>query len=242
MIIYDFPENKFCNNRLCIFYASECRDYVNITDPTRSVEVDTRNTGTLLCDIYENWLTNSDWIRFSMPNKTRMPEYCPPTHACNTHAPGWLYGRHPAVEDGAVQMLACFHWKKRRCYWHYSISVRNCTNFYVYRLSRISTCYLRLCVGKLWQGLAREAWIESDFRSLKLDMLPLLMLFLHFFSCIPSLVLVSFETIYLAVETVITTFQISYFLLNSLLRFIFSALFSVLQICYNTVYVVWYIT
>ena len=130
-------------------YTSECRDYVNITDPTISVEVDTRKTGTLLCDRYEIWLTNSDWIRFSMPNKTRMPEYCPPTHACNTHAPGWLYGSHPAVEDGAVQMHACFHWNKHCCYWHYSISVRNCTNFYVYQLSRIYVCQLRLCVGKL---------------------------------------------------------------------------------------------
>lgn len=123
--------------------------------------MDSGTTGTLLCDRHEIWITNSEWIRFSIPNKTRMPEYCPPTHACNTHAPGWLYGSHPAVEDGAVQMRACFHWNSHCCYWRYPISVRNCTNFYVYQLSRIYACQLRLCVGKLCQGLVKEAQIAS---------------------------------------------------------------------------------
>lgn len=111
--------------------------------------MDTRTTGTLLCDDREIWLNNGDWIRFSIPNKTRMPEYCPPTYACNTHAPGWLNGSHPAVEDGAVEMHACFHWIDRCCRWKSPILVRNCTTFYVYQLSRIYVCWLRLCVGKL---------------------------------------------------------------------------------------------
>ena len=162
-----------------------------------------------------------------MPNKSRMPEYCPPTHACNTHAPGWLDGRHPAVEDGAVQMSACFHWDKHCCYWHYSISVRNCTNFYVYQLSRIYACQLRLCVGKLRPGLAREAWIEINFRSLKLDMLPLLMLFLHFFLHSFS----SFSFHWAVISSCRDSYyhiskNLIYFLFNSLLRFIFSELSS----------------
>lgn len=129
-------------------YTLECREYINITDHTRSVDVDSRTTGSLLCDKNETWVTSSSWIRFPIINKTRMPEYCPPKYACNTHASGWLNGNHPAVEDGIVQRQVCFHWYSDCCQWWISISIRNCTTFFVYQPSPLPGCWFRFCVGK----------------------------------------------------------------------------------------------
>ncbi|KAL9954070.1 hypothetical protein ACROYT_G041562 [Oculina patagonica] len=61
----------------------ECSEYINITDNSRSVSA----TGLRLCDSGAVWTTNNDWIRFPISGETWMPEYCPPTHACNTDAP-----------------------------------------------------------------------------------------------------------------------------------------------------------
>lgn len=146
--------NQNINKLISHCYTLECSDYINITDHSRSVVVDSQTTGTVLCDKYEIWSTNSRWIRFPITYKTRMPEYCPPKYACNTHAPGWLNGIHPAVEDEIVQSEVCFHWRNQWgdddcCNWRVGISVRNCTTFFVYQPSYIITCSLRLCVGKL---------------------------------------------------------------------------------------------
>ena len=125
-----------------LFTLLECREYMNVTDSNRSVQA----TDLVLCDVDAVWTTNYTWIRFPISNETWMPEYCPPMYACNTHAPGWLSGSHPTVEDGIVQRHVCFHWRGQCCKWSIVIFVRNCRQFFVYKPFPVPLCSLRLCV------------------------------------------------------------------------------------------------
>ena len=78
-----------------------------------------------------------------------MSNECVPPYHCGTHAPGWLLGAHPEVSDGVVTRTVCFSWRNKCCRWRSQISVRNCGDFYVYKLQRAPKCKLRYCgVGK----------------------------------------------------------------------------------------------
>ena len=78
-----------------------------------------------------------------------MSNECVPPYHCGTHAPGWLLGAHPEMSDGVVTRTVCFSWRNKCCRWRSQISVRNCGDFYVYRLQRAPKCKLRYCgVGK----------------------------------------------------------------------------------------------
>ena len=78
-----------------------------------------------------------------------MSNECVPPYHCGTHAPGWLLGAHPEMSDGVVTRTVCFSWRNKCCRWRSQISVRNCGDFYVYKLQRAPKCKLRYCgVGK----------------------------------------------------------------------------------------------
>lgn len=85
------------------------------------------------------------WYRFIEPAGTQMPTSCVPKRRCNTHAPGWLNGRHPNVTQGVVNMKVCFHSGEDCCYYHQFISVKNCSSFYSYGLVKPPKCKLRYC-------------------------------------------------------------------------------------------------
>jgi len=75
----------------------------------------------------------------------RMPETCVSSYHCGTHAPGWLRGGHPDVSEGVVSRTVCFTWRNNCCSWRSTILVRNCGDFYVYKLQRAPKCKLRYC-------------------------------------------------------------------------------------------------
>ena len=74
-----------------------------------------------------------------------IPEKCVPMRHCGTHAPGWLNGKHPTIQEGVVTREVCYHWKKMCCYWKNFIKIRNCGSYYVYELSKPPACHLRYC-------------------------------------------------------------------------------------------------
>ena len=82
-----------------------------------------------------------------------MPETCVSSYHCGTHAPGWLRGAHPDVSEGVVSRTVCFTWRNNCCSWRSTILVRNCGDFYVYKLQRAPKCKLRYCgVGVTGNG------------------------------------------------------------------------------------------
>ena len=74
-----------------------------------------------------------------------MPTSCVAKNRCGTHAPGWLNGQHPKVEEGVVTRQVCFHWGDNCCNWSNNVKVRNCGEFYVYELRKTPQCQLRYC-------------------------------------------------------------------------------------------------
>lgn len=120
--------------------AAECQTFHNLTSKDRS---ETYSANTSGCDSG----IGPGWYRFGGAAGTRMPTSCPPTRRCNTRAPGWINGTHPAVADGQVSKTVCFHWYNDCCLFSTSIQVRNCGSYYVYFFSGTpgNLCSLRYC-------------------------------------------------------------------------------------------------
>ena len=92
--------------------------------------------------------TVDKWHRFVGDAGTAMPTSCVPKNHCGTHAPGWLESGHPSVGQGSVTGKVCFHWSSKCCHWSVNIKVRNCGDFYVYKLPKTPYCSLRYCAEK----------------------------------------------------------------------------------------------
>ena len=85
------------------------------------------------------------WVRFEGAGGTVMSTKRPLDRRCATHAPGYLVGGHPAVQDGTVMRQVCFGWRNNSCMKDVWIRVRNCGRFYVYELATLQSCKLRYC-------------------------------------------------------------------------------------------------
>lgn len=127
------PEAELC--------FDPCQNYTVLDDPSRSRE----DTGSgRFCD---NGLRG--WYRFVGEGGETMSDSCVPVYRCQTDAPLWLNGTHPALADGIVQLTACAHWSGSCCLWHTDVLVKACEDgYYVYRLESTPTCSLRYCTGE----------------------------------------------------------------------------------------------
>ncbi|PFX27882.1 Pancreatic secretory granule membrane major glycoprotein GP2 [Stylophora pistillata] len=140
---------KFELPRICMIPLpfKECSRYRIISDADRSQTYKYTNVQDAkpICD---RRLPKA-WYRFTGLAGDKMSHQCVSPYHCGTHAPGWLLGAHPEVSDGVVTRTVCFSWRNKCCRWRSQISVRNCGDFYVYKLQRAPKCKLRYCsVGK----------------------------------------------------------------------------------------------
>ena len=89
------------------------------------------------------------WYRFQGAAGDRMADQCVLTYRCGTHAPGWLSGPHPTVDEGVVIRKVCYHdgidMHDNCCKTSNNIKVKNCSSYYVYELQKPSGCYRRYC-------------------------------------------------------------------------------------------------
>ncbi|XP_012591531.1 pancreatic secretory granule membrane major glycoprotein GP2 [Microcebus murinus] len=118
--------------------SDPCQNYTLLDEPFRSMENAQENRG---CD--------SDlrgWYRFVGEGGVRMPETCVQVYRCQTDAPMWLNGTHPALGDGIVSRRACAHWSDNCCLWNAEVLLKACPGgYYVYRLQGTPACSLRYC-------------------------------------------------------------------------------------------------
>ncbi|XP_078521220.1 uromodulin-like [Lissotriton helveticus] len=126
-----------------------CENYATLNDYWRSSSF---GVSFYNCDYYFY-----GWYRFTGSGGVRMPETCVEPYRCNTAAPVWLNGIHPAVEDGIVSRTACASWYDWWYWWYFSYSccvwsstvqVRQCpAGFYVYKLQSTpqGQCTLSYC-------------------------------------------------------------------------------------------------
>ena len=90
-------------------------------------------------------IVDGKWHRLIGNSGTKIPDSCVPMRRCGTHAPGWLNGIHPQLQEGQVNRKVCYHWSSRCCNWQNNIKVRSCGDFYVYNLIKPPHCWLRYC-------------------------------------------------------------------------------------------------
>ena len=132
-----------------LFKGDECSNYRVLNSGDRSQGNTAQNN--VRCD--QRDLSTPAWYRFEGAAGNQIPDKCVPTRRCGTHAPGWLNGPHPTVQDGVVTRRVCYHWSNNCCRWSNNIKVKNCGGFFVYELQRTPVCSLRYCgnagVGKL---------------------------------------------------------------------------------------------
>lgn len=118
----------------------KCSGYTWLTESSRN-----KNSGsvTIGCDS-----SLSGWYRFGGAAGTKIATSCVPINKCGTHAPGWMNGAHPTIDDGEVTRTVCYHYFGHCCKWSNNIEVVNCGQYYVYKLMSTPPshpCNLRYC-------------------------------------------------------------------------------------------------
>ena len=98
----------------------------------------------MICD--DNLQTG--WYRFVNEVGGKMPETKVGRGHCGTIAPIWMRGQHPSNAEGIVDRTACVNVNSQQggCI-PISIKVKNCTDFFVYRLVAPYGCYMAYCAG-----------------------------------------------------------------------------------------------
>uniref|UniRef100_A0AAY5L7P4 UMOD/GP2/OIT3-like D8C domain-containing protein n=1 Tax=Esox lucius TaxID=8010 RepID=A0AAY5L7P4_ESOLU len=122
-----------------------CQSYTSLNDSWRS----TNNTdqSNLHCDQNLQW---QGWYRmFLEGTSVRMPDYCVPIQRCGTHAPMWIDGTHPSIQDKVVQRGVCGSWTSGCCTFRSNpIHIKACPgNYYVYKFVTSNNCFLAYCAG-----------------------------------------------------------------------------------------------
>ena len=129
----------------------------NASDPCvsyKSLDSPYRSTGYVAREGIDPMICDSDlqtgWYRFVNEVGGKMPETKEGLGRghCGTIAPIWMDGKHPSNAEGIVDRTACvkFNNPYRRCI-PIPIKVKNCTDFFVYRLVAPYGCQMAYCAG-----------------------------------------------------------------------------------------------
>ena len=129
-----------------------CNDYKILNETERNYQFKTPQ-GSWWCDKTGYSSTNpqwhgDDWYKFLPPAGTRIAEEAPGWQYCGTTGSGWMQGSHPTSLGETVTRTVCFHYgsgQNAKCKWSSEIKVRNCGQFYLYRLVDTPLCYLGYC-------------------------------------------------------------------------------------------------
>lgn len=131
---------------LLVSNASDpCVSYKSLDNPYRSTGYVAREgIDPMICD-YE---LQTGWYRFVNEVGGKMPETKVGRGHCGTIAPIWMRGQHPSNAEGTVDRTACVNFKNLYggCI-PIPIKVKNCTDFFVYRLVAPYGCQMAYCAG-----------------------------------------------------------------------------------------------
>jgi len=111
-------------------------NYKNLTDAERKYDYKTMN---YKCDTDLN-----GWYRFHGAAGTKMVTKCPPMDHCDASIPVWLSEDHPTMAEGIVLRKVCVN-KFGCCKESFTIQVKNCGSYYIYKLVYPGHCEARYC-------------------------------------------------------------------------------------------------
>lgn len=166
---------SFISSFPCVGYnvglvAYECQHYRLLTERDRNL------MNRQLLSKCDNNLAEG-WYRISGGAGAQMPIACPGPGRCNTEYPGWLFGSHPHKDDGCVERMVCFgDYVSGCCNHRRKVLVRNCGEFYVYKLGPTPGCNFRYC-GRDAPASNMDGLWTADFRVTLVFKLSLLRLF-----------------------------------------------------------------
>jgi len=124
------------NGTICEVDVCHWQNYQNLTDAERKYDYVTKDAK---CDN-----TLNGWYRFQGAAGTKMVTTCPPMDRCDANFPVWLSGGHPTVAEGKVTRNVCIN-KFACCKETFSIQLKNCGSYYIYKLSLLGSCNARYC-------------------------------------------------------------------------------------------------
>ncbi|CAL1578193.1 unnamed protein product [Knipowitschia caucasica] len=119
-----------------------CSAYISLNEPWRSTEYHVNQSNSPLCDSH----VSGEWYRFTGMAGDAMPTFCVSENHCGTHAPIWLNGSHPELQDGVVRMSVCASFNGDCCRWSAPVEVKACAaGYFVYKLPKPSICFHAYC-------------------------------------------------------------------------------------------------
>ena len=131
---------------LLVSNASDpCVSYKSLDNPYRSTGYVAREgIDPMICD-YD---LQTGWYRFVSKVGGKIPETKVGRGHCGTIAPIWMRDQHPSNAEGTVDRTACVNFNNQfgGCI-PISIKVKNCTDFFVYRLVAPYGCQMAYCAG-----------------------------------------------------------------------------------------------
>ena len=90
----------------------------------------------------------SGWYRFMGKAGDKMLDYAPTgitglngKYRCGATMTGYLVGQHPKGSEGTVDRTVCFAYSGSNCLRSGTIQVKNCGNYFVYKLSGTPSAY-----------------------------------------------------------------------------------------------------
>ncbi|XP_033114379.1 SCO-spondin-like [Anneissia japonica] len=130
---------KSTNGDPCIYHSL-------LNNPWRSVgNLEIFNSS---CDTR---LNSDTWYRFKSAGGNQMNEKCTTVNTCGVKFPMWLNGKHPTTPGQNVERYACVSASKdgvTKCCEHKTIvTIRKCSDFFVYQLLATRTCEEGYCIG-----------------------------------------------------------------------------------------------
>ncbi|XP_053403797.1 oncoprotein-induced transcript 3 protein-like [Mercenaria mercenaria] len=91
-----------------------------------------------ICDYY----LKDDW--YVLENATLM-NHCPIKGNCGVAYPTWMNGGFPRVQDGEVNQTACIKMDGDCCKMNVTMTIKNCTSFFVFYLPSLPACPMAYC-------------------------------------------------------------------------------------------------
>ena len=150
-VVRIFMNQTLCNQCYLNVELVGCNDYKILNENERNHQFKTPS-GSQWCDDIGSSYKKSpqwhgdDWYRFLSPAGTRIAEEAPGTYYCGTVFSGWMQGSHPTSLGETVTRTVCFQGSSSStCSRSTEIKVRNCGQYYLYRLVDTPTCHLGYC-------------------------------------------------------------------------------------------------
>jgi len=119
---------KICHFVTFFSFIDPCGNYTELSSPTRSRYF--YNPTSYSCDYYN---LTVGWYRFTGPAGSSIATSCVGTYRCGGLYTSWMSGNHPYVQGAVSYANFCFARYGYCCYNSYSMLVKNCGNYFVYR-------------------------------------------------------------------------------------------------------------